>query len=172
MIKHVFLTGEKHIGKSTLLKMALLTYKGKTGGFFTVRTNIFLGSGYSVHIFPAGGKQVPTAENLLFVCGNTNTDTADRFNTLGCAALARNNVSLFIMDELGPHEAEAEDFRKKVMEILDGDIPVFGVLQTPADRVWTEIASRKDIKVITVTKENRNSPVLISEIQDILKLNT
>lgn len=172
MIKHVFLTGEKHIGKSTLLKKALLTYKGKIGGFFTVRTNAFLGNRYSVHIFPAGENHIPAAENLLFVCENTNTDATDRFNTLGCAALSHKDVSLYVMDELGPHEAEAEDFIKKILEILDGDIPVFGILQSPADKLWTKIVTRKDVKVITVTNENRSNTELTDEIRNILKLNT
>ena len=171
MARHVFLTGEKGTGKSTVLKKVLLMYNGKAGGFFTVRTNAFLGGKYSVHIFPAGEKAEPTADNLLFICDGPGADTADRFNALGCSALSRRDVSLFVMDELGPHEAEAEAFRKRVTEVLDGDIPVLGVLQAPADKFWAEIVNRKDVKVITVTKENRSNTDLTGEIRNILKLN-
>ena len=34
MARHVFLTGEKGAGKSTVLKKVLLMYKGKAGDFF------------------------------------------------------------------------------------------------------------------------------------------
>ena len=53
MARHVFLTGEKQIGKSTLLKKVLDNYAGEISGFFTVRTKAFLQKGYSVHLFCA-----------------------------------------------------------------------------------------------------------------------
>ena len=38
MTHHVFLTGAKQVGKSTLLKKHYARFDGQIGGFFTLRT--------------------------------------------------------------------------------------------------------------------------------------
>ena len=38
MARHIFLTGKKQIGKSTLLQKILKNYQGTADGFLTVRT--------------------------------------------------------------------------------------------------------------------------------------
>lgn len=38
MTQHIFLTGKKHIGKSTLIQKILDDYKKTSDGFLTVRT--------------------------------------------------------------------------------------------------------------------------------------
>ena len=53
MVRHIFLTGEKQIGKSTILQKVLREYEKSVGGFYTVRTNEFLGNQYSVHLLKA-----------------------------------------------------------------------------------------------------------------------
>ena len=42
MTHHVFLTGAKQVGKSTLLKKTLRSFDGQIGGFFTLRTCEYL----------------------------------------------------------------------------------------------------------------------------------
>lgn len=188
MRRHVFLTGRKQVGKSTLIKKVLDTYQdntgsssntnnigntsnmGNIGGFFTVRTNGYLPYGYSVHLYRADHRQpVPNENNLLFVCGSTDPLTPDRFDRLGCGALAENpDASLIIMDELGPHEAKALHFRRRVIELLNRDTPIFGVLQEPAEPYWPEIVTHPDVRIITITEENRNSMAVQEDILRIL----
>lgn len=48
MARHIFLTGQKQVGKSTLLKKVLKQFHGEVGGFFTLRTDSFLKTAYSV----------------------------------------------------------------------------------------------------------------------------
>ena len=55
MTEHVFLTGRKQVGKSTLIRKELERYKkvngeGKIGGFLTVRTDAVYDGKYSVHM--------------------------------------------------------------------------------------------------------------------------
>ena len=69
-VNHVFLTGKKQIGKSTFLKKVLAVYPKCPAGFYTVRTNAFLETSYSVHLFSAKlpeKQRIPTEENLLFL---------------------------------------------------------------------------------------------------------
>ena len=112
MAKHLFLTGEKGVGKSTLLQRALGGCQGRVGGFRTLRTDAFLQGGWSVHLFGPEEDPVPSADNLLFVCGGPQEDTPGLFDRLGCRALQRSaGCSLLVLDELGPHEARAAAFR-------------------------------------------------------------
>ena len=51
MTQHIFLTGKKHIGKSTLTQKILDDYKKTADGFLTVRTKDYLKNQYSVHMY-------------------------------------------------------------------------------------------------------------------------
>ncbi len=97
---HLFLTGDKGVGKSTLARCLL---PGHTPcGFRTVRVTGVLDRP-SVHLLPAVGG-TPSAENLLFYCG---AYSCDRFDTLGTAALRDRDGDVLLMDELGPAESGA-----------------------------------------------------------------
>ena len=125
MTKHLFLTGRKGVGKSTLIRGLLAAESGPLGGFFTVK---YQGG---VYLLPAAGEGAFTPENLLFYCGHGGDPR--RFDDLGCAALADTaGCGLLVMDELGPHEAEAVRFQAAVFRALEGDIPILGVLQQKA----------------------------------------
>ena len=95
--EHLFLTGEKGVGKSTLVRHLLA---GHTPcGFRTVRVTGVMDRP-SVHLLPAVGGEA-TADNLLFYCGEYDPS---RFDTLGTAALAQRRGDVLLMDELGPAE--------------------------------------------------------------------
>ena len=134
MARHIFLTGKKQIGKSTLLQKILKNYQG-------------------------------TADGFLIVCGKANEHTADTFNCLGCRILSMcSDCSLLIMDELGPHEAKAALFREEILHLLDGQIPVLGVLQEPAEACWPEIVNHPNVEIITLSESNRNNSSLCEHI--------
>ena len=64
---------------------------------------------------------------------------------------------LLMMDELGPHEAEAVRFQAAVFRALDGDIPILGVLQQAESEFLHRIARHPQVTVLTVTEENRDA---------------
>ena len=150
MTQHIFLTGKKHIGKSTLTQKILDDYKKTADGFLTVRTKDYLKNQYSVHMYHLKEKEFPNESNLLFLCGKTDEHTADTFDLLGCNILSMcSDCSLIVMDELGPHEADATLFRKKILNLLDGQTPILGVLQEPAESFWPEIVNHPKVEIIT-----------------------
>lgn len=169
MAKYLFLTGEKGVGKSTLLQRALGGCQGRVGGFRTLRTDAFLQGGWSVHLFGPEEDPVPCADNLLFVCGGPQEDTPGRFDRLGCRALQRSaGCSLLVLDELGPHEARAAAFRRAVLALLDGDTPVLGVLQAPAAAFWPEVLRHPEVELLEVTRQERDRRELMERIQGVI----
>ena len=163
MKRHLFLTGEKHIGKSMVIAKLLANSQLTVGGFRTMRTDTVFAGRRSVHMLRPG--ESPTKENLLFICGEKSADMASRFDTLGCTALSQSvNAQLLLMDELGPKEAEALAFQRAVLSALDGDTPILGVLQQADSPFLRQIAGHEDVAVVEVTKENRDTlPALLCE---------
>ena len=68
------------------------------------------------------------------------------------------------MDELGPHEADAVQFREMVLQLLDGPTPILGILQQPAEFSWPEIVNHPRVEVIPLSKDNREDTSLIEHI--------
>lgn len=150
--EHLFFTGRKGVGKSTLVRVAI---DGKrVGGFFTKRVEGLL-ERPSVHLLRAGAADVPSAENLLFCCGGADMQ---QFDKLSCGALADTaGCDVLVMDELGPHEEQAAAFRQAVLRALDGDVPIIGVLQQAESAFLRQVAAHPNVRVITVTEENRDA---------------
>ena len=155
--RHLFFTGEKGVGKSTLVKKLMEQAEGTAGGFFTVKSEAVFPGKCSLHLLSLGKPLLPSAENFLTFCGEGDRETAVRFDKLGRAALCNvGKVDFFVMDELGPHETGALLFREAVMERLDGPVPVLGVLQKADSPFLAKIRSHRDVKVVEVTHENRD----------------
>ena len=130
---HLFLTGDKGVGKSALVRCLLA---GHTPcGFRTVRVTGVLDRP-SVHY-----------------CG---AYSCVRFDTLGSAALRDRDGDVLLMDELGPAESGAKKFCEAVLAALDGDLPVLGVLQKADTEFLRAVAGHPRVRLVTVTVENRD----------------
>lgn len=146
---HLFLTGEKGVGKSTLIDHLLA---GCTPcGFRTCRVEGVL-SRPSVHLLTVPDT-TPTADNLLFYCG---AYSPERFDTLGVAALENRSGDVLLMDELGPAESGAEKFTAAVLAALDGELPILGVLQQADTPFLRAVARHPRVRLVTVTPQNRD----------------
>ena len=157
MHRHLFLTGSKHIGKSTAVDRFLRESGLAVSGFRTVRTDRVLPGQYTVHMLRADREEAPSKDNLLFVCGQQDDPgIGERFDSLGSAALRGADGGIILMDELGPAERCAALFKESVLEVIRGDRPVLGVLQENS-REWVELlrADRR-LLLLTVTEENRD----------------
>ena len=157
MKKHIFYTGPRGIGKSTLLQKHLAQFQGVFAGFRTVK--VPCGDSFSVHMLPVDKKEMPAEENLLFCRDEKRAyeQNALRFNAIGCRLLADiEGAELIVMDELGPAESAAKAFQDRVLALLDGEIPILGVLQEGESAFQQRVAAHPNVELIYVTEENRD----------------
>ena len=168
-MKHLFLTGDKQVGKSTLLIKWLDRIDVIKSGFYTRK--YISGDGHLyVHMLAAEKEDRPSKDNILFECRARDLAAASvRCNQLGCHLLRPNrDTQLIIMDEIGIMEEKAGLFCETVLRTLDGNIPVLGVIRKESNDppLICSIKNHPRVQIIEVTKENRDE--LSLTLPDIL----
>ena len=170
-IRHIFLTGEKQVGKSTLWRKVLERSGICPSGFQTLEY-LVNGNfrGYRLHSLGAVpeqfGNDVPVS---VFLRRKLHLPVSESFDIFGTELLrlALEDGGYVLMDELGIFERNAADFRQAVVDCLDGDCHVLGVLQKADDPFLEAILNRPDVQVFTVTVENRDA--LVEPLLEALK---
>ena len=157
--KHLFLTGDKQVGKSTLLRRLIDARQIDCAGFETQA--FYLNGerrGFTLH----GRVDMPPYENDCICCARIGEQKAapvmETFSQNGVSILQKSleDAKAFIlMDEIGRLESRSEAFCAQVLKTLDADKRVLGVLQKCGSALVNQIMSREDVTVITVTPENR-----------------
>ncbi len=157
---HIFLTGEIQCGKSTLIRrVAALLPQKKIEGCLTF--SLLRQDGLSsVHIGPWGGA-LPLAEDpasmvgLRFGKGRYQAYPAV-FEQRGVAILkSLGQGELIILDELGGMENEAPLFRQAVLSLLDGPVPVLGVIKPRSLPLPDAVRAHPRVEVLPVDVHNR-----------------
>lgn len=165
--KHLFLTGEKQVGKSTLLRRLIEERALDCSGFET-RAFFLNGErrGFTLH----GRVDMPPYENDCVVCvriaEKKSVPVPEVFASSGTAILKKSleaDAPYILMDELGRLESSIPAFTQQVISALDGNKRVLGVLQKCDSALIEQIKAREDVTVLVVTPENRE------ELLDILK---
>jgi len=159
-VQHVFLTGAKQVGKSTLLRR-LIDFKGLDCTGFETRA-FFIGEerrGFTLH----GRVDMPPYENDCICCvrmeQRKSVAVPEVFDQNGAEILSRSVASpspYILMDELGRLESQAERFCTAVLAALESGKRVLGVLQMCDAPLIEAIKARQDVTVLTVTEENRD----------------
>jgi nucleoside-triphosphatase len=177
---HIFLTGEKRAGKSVTIRK-FLSQSGKTAdGFLTywkehndstrtlylspashiILTNLLTPSqSQSQSQIPENDKNFPAyilsvddGRGLSF-----SEKTLEVFETYGVDILNNSgNNDLIIMDELGFLETKAPLFREKVMQKIEDNIPILGVIKASKTEFLEAIRYHPKVTVKEVTEDNRN----------------
>jgi len=168
---HLFLHGEKNIGKSTAIRKVLEILSAyqpvALSGFFT-----WNGGKEDPHVYlkPAGPGDSGEVCRVASWNEETRILTCDTmaFDRDGVQTLEnRQNAQLIIMDELGFLEKDAMLFRQAVMDTIAGDVPIIGVLRM-GDVPWHDDIKRSpNVEIIDVDKKNRDT--LPQELANRLK---
>ncbi|XP_067092525.1 cancer-related nucleoside-triphosphatase [Osmerus mordax] len=190
MIKHVFLTGPPGVGKTTLVQKAceaLVSSGVAAEGFYTeeVRES---GRRVGFDVVTLDGKR----GHLSRVRGNAGASRGRREHVVGqyvvdlssfeslALPLFKNVVpaggdrgKVFVIDEIGKMELFSQSFVRAVRQALD-NCSILGSIPLPKDKplgLVEEVRARGDVKVFTVSKENRDVILqdIVSAVRDSLK---
>lgn len=155
--KHIFLTGKVQVGKSTIIRRLLSSEvcAGKTlGGFRTVNLGRY--------VYIMGADQTISQCSEKNICGyrymdRCNVDSyPEVFDGLGCSLLENTDrADIIVMDELGFLESKARLFQRRILEILDGDTPVIGVIKPKRSEFLDRVREHPQVTVLEITPENR-----------------
>lgn len=162
---HIFLTGEKQIGKSTLLKKIRTflseEFKLSETGYETRPYYVEgIQKGFVLHGLAEPEGYENDCPITVRIGESKMTPVTETFEVPGVQllehSLKERKDSLMVLDEIGKAERKATGFQRKLWECLDQMEFVAGVLQKTDHTFVRAIAERPDVKVYTVTKENRD----------------
>ena len=169
---HIFLTGDVQVGKSTIINKTLAALKiERPGGFRSVSVPDLPDGAMSVYLLAAAEKAPAMGDfNRVGIrkgCGRGIEKFPQAFETAGVQALKNAEQSrLILMDEVGRMESAAAQFSARMEALLDGSVPILGVVQKIADTPLTNaIRTHPNVRVLTVTKEKREQMA-----QEVLRL--
>lgn len=150
-MKHVLLTGEKGIGKSTLAGRVVSLLGVSPGGFITRFDHRFA---ESKRLFLGDGRDM--REVARVANGEPPVVFSDVFDAYG-SELVNGQADFVLMDECGRFESRAETFKGCIYRRLDGDVPVLGVVQKVDKPSWLDaLLAHPNAWVIEVTQSNRD----------------
>lgn len=161
---HILLTGESGVGKSFLVQRLLASCSLCVNGFYTKKMELNP-NGQSKVIIRSANHYLDNQLRLQSVLNNqvglclengSVTSFPDVFDNLGCRFLHGESTELWVMDELGFMELGAMRFRRRVIEILDGDVPVIAVIKNKNNEFLDLIRRHEAAKLYEVTIENRD----------------
>lgn len=164
---HIFLTGEKQVGKSTLVSSVLDSTKLRYKGLRSI--SVFDDNNdRNVFIIPAGAGNSSTGETraLVGICSNHHIveRRPEVFDKTGCHFLETDkDTELIVIDEIGNIERDAKIYSEKIMSLLERtDIRILGVVQKMAHTEFADtIRNHPNVRMIEVDKNNRDELVQV-----------
>ncbi len=168
--RHIFLTGEKQVGKSTIWQ-TLLEGRPHTGfitePFFVQDVK----RGYILHSILELPDMMNDVPCVIRVNERRQTAVPPVFEGAGVKALEKalaDATPIILMDELGKVERQCDGFLDIVRRCLDDDSHhVLGVVQRGDTPMQREVMTRNDILRYEVTPDNRGE--VRAEVEAILR---
>ena len=164
-IRHLFLTGPVQTGKSTIIRRFLKTTglpPEQLGGFLSAVREEADGKS-RVHLVRPGVDETLDEQNCIMIRQPGRREKREFplifpevFDRRGVELLRpEGNRALILMDELGFAEEKAPLFKKTVLETLDGEIPVLGVLKKWSGDFLGRVAAHPRVTVLEINRDNR-----------------
>jgi len=147
-MKHLFLRGPHGVGKSSLIREAVLSYLPQIGGFYVQR--LFLGDRYwAFGLNPVSRSEEyflnkrmepnEEAEGVFLYCGGDGRwhFKSEVFEIFGVQYLTNSGLvgkKMILLDEVGGVDLQCPTFLQALLDTLYGDIPCLGVLKADINR--------------------------------------
>jgi nucleoside-triphosphatase len=128
-------------------------------GFITKRLLLDGADHHGVYIMPAADPWNATGQmqQLASIKENRTFEVnLDAFDVFGVKLLTCGQNGLIVMDELGFLESNANRFNHLILELLEGDTPILGVIKTIKTPFLDQIRANNKVSVIEVTEANRD----------------
>lgn len=161
-MKHIFITGDIQTGKSTAINHALEGKDIILGGYRTVGGVRRADGNSYVHLLRADTYEPLAPHNWVLHRKPTYGKIVFQinkllYNTKGVSLLKKlpEGCQLILMDEIGKREKECHAFCQAILDTLDGDIPVLGVVQIRPDDFLDKIRNHPNVEIFTLTTDNR-----------------
>lgn len=157
-MEHILICGKRNSGKTELFERLLAACRMPVYGFRTSVVNTREDGYHEIYMFPVGEPDRPcTEENHIGDCNMTERSIhPEVFDTLGVKLIEEKQEGILVMDELGFMEADAKAFCKRVLEALDGEVPVLATVraEVPDVEFLDRIYKHPKGKLCRVTREN------------------
>lgn len=156
-MSNIFLTGDKQVGKSTIINRILAEYNGRVTGFKTLletdpHRRFYLHS-LNPNIISAEKAYISKKTEQGY--SKANVEAFDGFGVEILNDCLINPPDLIVLDELGLFESDAIHFQELVHQCLDARTPVLGVLKAKSSPFLDSIRYRNDVTIYSITLENR-----------------
>ena len=168
---HIFLTGPVQVGKSTIIRKTLGALQITPGGFRSVSVADLPDGQMSVYIIPASNAAPAMGDfNRVGIrkgAGRGIEKIPEAFERAGVQTLqGAEHAQLILIDEVGRMESQAQHFSERILELLDGSVPILGVVQKIADTPLTNAIRRHpNVRIGEVSLDNREE-----KAQEVLDL--
>lgn len=164
-IRHLFLTGERQVGKTTLINRLLACNPGwAVKGFRTFMERSpdpdLIGAVYIAPIAPSDWYRKEEARaGIRRLSGMEAFPGA--FDRIGARILRESaNADLVVMDELGFMENDAQAFQQAVLKTLQGVTPVLGVIKPASTPFLESVRGSPHVHILAVNRDNRDDLLL------------
>lgn len=167
MARHIIIAGKRHVGKSTLVNRLLEHTEAPLYGFRTASGRSMKEGCRSFFIHPAAAAERIETEDNHIGDGNGISPVGypEVFDNYGVKCLEAEPGGIILMDELGFMEKDAKEFCARVLELLDGDIPVLATAKSGHNDIefLNKLLDHPNADVYEITTENRD------ELYELLK---
>lgn len=161
---NLLITGRPGVGKTTLVMNVVERLRGslRLAGFTTAEVRDSCGERTGFRIFTVEGKRAELARagfRSSIRVGRYGVNL-EAFERLTLPELARRNVDLIVIDEIGKMECASDGFCRVVEDALDAQVSVLATLGVARLPFLQSVRSRPDVELLTLTERNRNALVL------------
>lgn len=157
-ITNIILTGDRHCGKSSLVREIIDAVSVPMQGLFST-AELRLGHVVGYRLRTLHGQDFGAFAHIDF---HSNR----QFDKFGCftspfllgADYIRKSIRelarLFVIDEIGVMEQHVVNYSKALEELLDAAVPALVVVQNRATWFWQKIEGRNDMIIFDMRKES------------------
>jgi len=163
---NLLVTGKPGVGKTTLVERVLAELRGslRVAGFTTAEVREPSGerSGFTIRTLAGAQGELARVGLPSRVRVGRYGVQLEVFEGFVLPELARRDVDLFVIDEIGKMECASARFCHAVEEALDAQISVLATLGIGHVPFMQAMRERADIELLALTERNRD--VLVAEV--------